>query len=89
LNFSWSLEIDHSTTSSGWTAADLDAFMVPEAESGLILAVGMLWLVLLHRSWQVAGPVHSFDGKMIASGGSFAVSLAQCLLIPHDSNSRG
>jgi hypothetical protein len=49
LNFSWSLEIDHSATSSGWAAADLDAFMVPEAESGLMLAVGMLWLVSLLR----------------------------------------
>ncbi len=48
LNFSWSLEIDHSATSSSWAAADLDAFMVPEADSRLMLAVGMLWLVLLH-----------------------------------------
>ena len=49
LNVSWSLEIDHSATSSDWTAADLDAFMVPEAESGLMLAFGMLWLVSLLR----------------------------------------
>jgi hypothetical protein len=49
LNFSWRLEIDHSATSSSWAAADLDAFMVPEAESGLMLAVGMLWLVSLLR----------------------------------------
>ncbi len=46
----WSLEFDGSAADPDWAAADLDAVMVvmvPEAQSGIMLSAGLLWLTWL------------------------------------------
>ena len=51
----WSLEFDGSAADPDWAAADLDAVMVPEAEAGMMLSVGLLWLMWLGNG---ARPTH-------------------------------
>jgi hypothetical protein len=49
----WSLEFDASAADSDWAAADLNAVMVPESSSGLMLgagALGLFWFGSRSRS---------------------------------------
>jgi hypothetical protein len=53
----WTLEFDASSASANWAAADLDAVMVPEPESNLLLVIGVLGLFIAGRG-RFGGALH-------------------------------